>query len=540
MSDRGRVPFVSRAVSHPGDAAVDRGVGAAPQRTLLSHKDLEQGTLDLSPGSGVDDAAVGALLRSESVSLSDLFASDPESLRAAVTQVRALAARVRRNLQRGVPLTLGVVWGMATWESESASTPSAPVLLRRVSVARRGGAGDDYEVGLLGPWALNPTLLPVLATGFSLDVDEAALVDAVHAVADAVDGEALFAHITTTASAVPGFAIARRVVLTTMPSAAVGGDEGPLPRPPAAVGSDQLGTTASRTLELVRGAMLDPSTVQPGSPEWDLLFGLGPDAVIAEIVAALRADGWPEALVEHADSGLRVRDAGELLQRWYDAGHERARPSQWDATHFGLWGLVAAPTPGSPAIRAVARWEERKQHPILQAWQIVAQRRYRRRSRWARWLPRRRRRVTIPRGIGPGLWGLPVDLFVPWADWVFRQWPGAPIELVLPPGTPEFLTAWYERARPVTELALHTWVPFAAVDDALGRALGRWVRDLAVACDGGGAPMAEWLETSAAAATAAVALRLGDAAAAGHPHRGRRKAQRATNGPTRAGARRAV
>jgi hypothetical protein len=170
----------------------------------------------------------------------------------------------------------------------------------------------------------------------------------------------------------------------------------------------------------------------------------------------------------------------------------------------------------------VAKWGERRHHPILMAWQLVAERRLRgRRRRWTKRFARRVRRVTVPRGMDQSLWGLPVDLLVAWAEWVFRQWPGAPIELVLPAGTPELLGPWYERARPVAELAVKTWVPFSQVDDILKRAAAHWVRHLTTACDGGGAPLAAWFEKSAAASGAAVSLRLGDASTAG-PSRGRR------------------
>ena len=50
-----------------------------------------------------------------------------------------------------------------------------------------------------------------------------------------------------------------------------------------------------------------------------LLDQIGPDEVIAEIAAALEADHWPEPLIEHMASGLRVRSGLELLERWYDA-----------------------------------------------------------------------------------------------------------------------------------------------------------------------------------------------------------------------------
>ena len=247
----------------------------------------------------------------------------------------------------------------------------------------------------------------------------------------------------------------------------------------------------------------------------------GSDGIVAEITMALRGDNWPEPLIEHADSGLRVREAGELIRRWNEVQDERPRPSRWDATHFALWGLTAAPPVGDPAILSVANWSERRHHPVLVAWQTVAEHRYRRHRRDRRIrvaLPSKR--AGIPRGIDEALWGLPVDLLVEWAAWVFRQWPGAPIELLLPAGTPELVGAWYERARPVAELAVQTWIPFSAVDDDLGKAAERWVKHLSTACEGGGAPLASWFEKSMEAAAAVVAVRVG--AGGGPGPRGRR------------------
>jgi hypothetical protein len=88
-------------------------------------------------------------------------------------------------------------------------------------------------------------------------------------------------------------------------------------------------------------------------------------------------------------------------------------------------------------------------------------------------------------------------------------WPGAPIELLLPGGTPELVSAWYDRARPVAELAVKTWIPFSGVDAELRRSAQRWVKELTNACDGGGAPLATWFERSRVSSTEAVAVRVG-------------------------------
>jgi hypothetical protein len=273
-------------------------------------------------------------------------------------------------------------------------------------------------------------------------------------------------------------------------------------------GTDE--TALSDLLEIFPGEVA--VAVPAGAPaELRLLDDLGPDDVIAEIMVALRGDHWPEPLIEHADSGLRIRDGADLVRRWKDANDERPRPSRWDATHFALWGLVGAPPVGNPAIASVAHWNERRFHPVLLAWQMVAEHRYgdRRGGSPGRRLGLPSKKAGFPRGLDQALWGLPVDLLVEWAGWVFRLWPGAPIELLLPGGTPELVSAWYERARPVAELAVKTWIPFSDEDADLRKSAQRWVKELTSACDGGGAPLATWFERSRVVSTEAVAARVG-------------------------------
>ncbi|HXQ58825.1 MAG TPA: hypothetical protein VN799_01970 [Acidimicrobiales bacterium] len=543
-----------------GDERFDFGV----RNTLLYFKDLKQATLDLSPGSGAVRGAVDRLLASHRVSLSELFDNEPNALRDATKRVRAISYRAQRSVDKGAQAALGIAWGMATWDNGRSTTPAAPVVLREAGVARRVGTDEDFYLAVEGGWILNTSLLHLLEMDFGVDVELGALVDLVEELADHGDPDALFERVAKIAHDVPGFAVARRVVLGSVPRApmlagrdiaapapargndVVAPDATPAGEPdatpsaypdaapsvePEGVASVEPGEDESeddvlaRTVELFRTGMLNPARLAPGSTERLVLEEFGTDAVIAEITATLRGDSWPEALVEHADSGLRVRDPADLLQRWFDASGQRPRPSQWDATHFALWGLAAAPAAGKPAIGSVARWGEKRHHPVLLAWQLVAERRNRghhsRRRR--KLLPARG--VAIPRGLDQALWGLPVDLLAEWAAWVFRQWPGAPIELLLPTGTGELVSSWYERARPVAELAVKTWIPFAAVERDLGRSARRWVKHLTVACDGGGAPLATWFEQSTDAAAQALALRLGDPAVTGG-RRGRRSKRR--------------
>ena len=544
-----------------GDERIDFGV----RNTLLYFRDLKQATLDLSPGSAAVRGAVDRLLASHRVSLSELFDNEPNAMRDATKRVRAISYRAQRSVDKGAQAALGIAWGIATWDNGRSTKPAAPVVMREAGVARRVGTDEDFYLAVEGGWILNTTLLHLLEVDFGVDVELGALVDLADELSDHGDPDALFERVAKIAHDVPGFTVARRVVLGSVPRAPMlaGRDVVRPPKPAPAPRDDVVvpdaprsitpdavpstepevnGSTApegtgsvtpeagrpvepgedenegdvlGRTIELFRTGMLNPARLPPGSTERLVLEQFGTDAVIAEITATLRGDSWPEALVEHADSGLRVRDPADLLQRWFEASPERPRPSQWDATHFALWGLAAAPAAGRPAIGSVARWGEKRHHPVLLAWQLVAERRNRghQRRRRRKLLPARN--VAVPRGLDQALWGLPVDLLAEWAAWVFRQWPGAPIELLLPTGTGELVSSWYERARPVAELAVKTWIPFAAVERDLGRSARRWVKHLTVACDGGGAPLATWFEQSTEAAAQALALRLGDPAVTG-------------------------
>jgi hypothetical protein len=504
------------AVGAGRDERFDFGV----RNALLYFKDLKQATLDLSPGSGANQAAVGRLLGSRRVSLSELFDHEPDVLRGATKRVRAISYRAQRNVDKSDEVTLAVAWGMATWENGRAATPAAPIVLREATVARRAGPGEDFYLAVEGSWSVNTTLLHLLEVDFGVDVELHALGDLVEELSDHGNPEALFERVAKTAANVPGFSIGPRVVIGTVPRAPIRAGRRIVPadieapRPVAEPQGDDAVT--SHTIELFLTGMVNPGKLSEHSVEHRILERFGPDAVIAAIVAELRGDGWPEALVEHADSGLRVRPGRELLQRWFDASGQRPRPSHWDATHFALWGLAAAPTPGTPALDSVARWGERRHHPVLVAWQVVAERRAgrHRRPRFGRKLLAAPR-VAVPRRLDDALWGLPVDLLIEWSAWVFRQWPGAPVEFVLPSGTAEQVSAWYERARPVAELAAKTWVPFSEVDEELGRAAHRWVKQLSGACDGGGAPLSEWFARTMAVATEAVALRVGDTTVVG-------------------------
>jgi len=568
MSDRGPGPTPASADPRPG-SGVDAGAG--PRRkieqfdfgvrnTLLYYRDLKA-TLDLSPGTGATRGSVGRLLASDHVLLSELFENDPDALKSATKRVRSISYRARRDVDKGASGTLCLAWGMATWENGRPTSPAAPIVLRQAWVTRPANGAEDFDLSASGPWSINTTLLRLLEIDFGVDVERGALGDLVEELTRHGDPEALFERVAKMAADVPGFSVSPRVVMAPIPRVAIIAEPEvvtmayPDVVAPGAAGERAVikpaGEPTAATVELVRNGAPDPVVpttavaavasvgpsfgTSPGTSEGTSVGELpageptaeepATDGVIAEITTALRGDGWPEALIEHADSGLRVRDGDELLRRWDDALDPRPRPSRWDATHFALWGLAAAPPVGDRALDSVSRWGERRHHPVLVAWEMVAEHRYRGH--------RRRRgpltalgsgRVSVPRGMDEALWGLPVDLLVEWATWVFRQWPGAPYELLLPAGTPQLVSAWYERARPVAELAVGTWVPFSSVEDELGRSAQRWVKQLTTACDGGGAPLGTWFERSMEVAAEAVALRVGATTATGAGRRARGRA----------------
>src|SRR5580658_2625792 len=100
MSDRGNAPSSvsadTRSDSDPGAGGEMTGgiehLDFGVRNTLLYYKDLKA-TLDLTPGAGANPGAVGRLLDSERVAVSELFDSGVEALRNATKRVRSITCR---------------------------------------------------------------------------------------------------------------------------------------------------------------------------------------------------------------------------------------------------------------------------------------------------------------------------------------------------------------------------------------------------------------------------------------------------------------
>lgn len=205
-----RDELVRKAVTIWQGQLVDLG----GRNTLLYYKDLKQGTLDLSPGTGADGVRVDDLLASRTVRLSSLF-TDADQLQAAAKRARTVRAKAKEMFEERGLGTLYLGWGMATWTSErSAATPAAPVLLRGAAITPRGNAGEDFDIALTDEFEVNPTLLHLLATDYQVRTEADELLDRLDQdTAGAPDPEPLFDHLAKAASAIPGFSISPRVVL---------------------------------------------------------------------------------------------------------------------------------------------------------------------------------------------------------------------------------------------------------------------------------------------------------------------------------------
>jgi hypothetical protein len=182
------------------------------RNTLLYYRDLKQGTLDLSPGTGVSTVNAPALLGSRTVRLSELFG--PPTLANAARRARTIQAKAAENFEERGLHTLFLAWGMVTWNNPgSTATPAAPLLLRQAHLVARGAAREDFDVSLPGEWEVNPTLLHLLRTEFQVDIAADDLLGLLNEDAESPDPAPLFERMGKAAAEVAGFALTPRVVM---------------------------------------------------------------------------------------------------------------------------------------------------------------------------------------------------------------------------------------------------------------------------------------------------------------------------------------
>lgn len=190
----------------------DQLVDLGGRNTLLYYKDLKQGTLDLS-ADRAHTLGVQQLLAGSTVRLSNLF--DPSDLPAAAKRARTVAAKATENFEERGLTTLHLAWGMATWTTQSSTaTPAAPILLTEATLVSRGRTGDDYDVSLPGEWAVNPTLLHLLATDYHVSVDPDEVVSLLDTAGNSgLDAQPVFDRLVKLAKVVEDFRVDDRVVL---------------------------------------------------------------------------------------------------------------------------------------------------------------------------------------------------------------------------------------------------------------------------------------------------------------------------------------
>ena len=196
--------------------------------SLLFHRDLKAGTLDLS----TETEAVDRLLAGDALTLELLApaARSPETSEVTVAQAETAARRKVRgalvalqrkalsNLEEKGLETLCLALGMATWPAADGGRPyEAPILLLPARIEARGRTGDELRLLLTGEPQINPVLLYVIEETHGIRLDVNAVLSECGGEDDSgkwrIDPEGVAAHIARAAAAVPGFAVNRRAIL---------------------------------------------------------------------------------------------------------------------------------------------------------------------------------------------------------------------------------------------------------------------------------------------------------------------------------------
>jgi very-short-patch-repair endonuclease len=204
QSERGRL--VKKAV----DAWTGQLIDLGGRNNLLFYRDLRAGTLDLSDAA---TRAVDDLLLSKSVALSRLIPQEDEHS-AALKRVRTVHNKgLAHYEERGLETTF-LACGLATWTNPKAgATPSAPILLRALSIVPSGAAQDDFHLALTGEMEVNPTLVHYLKTEFGIECNLDALLERMDGVIDTREElDEAFEWLKEEAGKVSGFDVAPRLV----------------------------------------------------------------------------------------------------------------------------------------------------------------------------------------------------------------------------------------------------------------------------------------------------------------------------------------
>jgi len=200
QSESRRAELIAAAQENWVAALTDLG----GRNTLLYYKDRRASTLDLG---AADPQAVERFLSTGSMRLTRLF-HDVDVRADAIRRVQAIYRKARElTEERGLSASyLGI--GLARWD-ELFLEPSAPVLLRGLTITPTRARHDDFDLALDDTAEVNPVLLHKLAAVFGADTEGLA--------EDPPQSAQLYERLCDLAKAadVPGFDIADRRVIGT-------------------------------------------------------------------------------------------------------------------------------------------------------------------------------------------------------------------------------------------------------------------------------------------------------------------------------------
>ncbi len=204
-------PDCLKKVESARDTWVKRLVDLSRRNNLLYFRDLQIGTLELSPNG---NGAVRDLIRSDSNGVALRRFVDSDDLVAISASLQKIADKALSNLEERGLETLFAAIGLATWPATDGGRPaSAPVLLLPIK-ALRSGTGGDWLLKRVGELQINDVLLQALETehGATLDADQL-LREVLTEEDEDFEPQAVFERIERAVRKVRGFEIDPRCVL---------------------------------------------------------------------------------------------------------------------------------------------------------------------------------------------------------------------------------------------------------------------------------------------------------------------------------------
>ena len=210
-----RFSALQRAVIHWKQQLVD-----ATRSPLMYYRDLQTGTLDLTPGGvgrQVNRSAVDSLLGGRGVRLSSLIAGETKSgadpLADARRRLKRIGQVAQAYLEEKGASTLFLAVGLATWDVPTgARRPNAPVILLPLSAEPEDAAHREFVLQVVGDAHFNPIMAHALRTEYGVELDDDTF-DLEEPPGSFVDVVALLAQVASSLPQVYGITIAPRLVV---------------------------------------------------------------------------------------------------------------------------------------------------------------------------------------------------------------------------------------------------------------------------------------------------------------------------------------